>query len=89
MGSGTAALAVRFISCPCSAVLDLKPLFAKFRESQVLQVTSGAALGELTCLTEGPPTYVLPVDKDLLGFLVVAANTSHLETGTVCFCFPC
>lgn len=72
MGSGAAAVSVRFISCPCSAVLDLKPLFAEFRESQVLQMTSGHHV------PDGGSAYTRPpVDKDLLGFLVVAADTGH------------
>lgn len=43
----------------------------------------GAALGDFASLTENRPVEVLPVgeDKDMLGFLMVATETGHTETG--------
>lgn len=59
-------------------MLHLKPLFAKFRKS----------LGFSACRQEQPRREIAcesSVQKDMLSFLMVATNTSHIETGTVSF----
>lgn len=83
MGSGAAR-----VGCSLYLVLplccsSLGVLTCQVQEdSRLPHVSSGAALGESASPAEHLPVQVLP-DENGLGFLVVATNTGHTETGTV------
>lgn len=52
------------------------------RDSVVPYLSSGTAVGEFSSLMRISLVEVLPVDKDILSFHVVATETGHIKTET-------